>query len=69
MKVTLNIESCRECPHSSNNQQEHSDPFISHPTNTYWYCNQGGNITRNTVNIKDSYEISEDCPLENKTRG
>lgn len=56
------ISSCRSCPYSSNNAQEHDDPFTSTPLHIYWYCNQGEN-TRETVYIKDSYEISSDCPL------
>jgi len=62
MKVELDIKSCAECPHSSNNQQEHSDPFTSHPLNTYWYCNQGVD-TRTIVNIKNPSKIAKDCPL------
>lgn len=60
--IKLEVRSCRECPHSSNNAQEQNDPFRSTPLHIWWYCNQGKN-TRETVNITDSYKISKDCPL------
>lgn len=56
------VRSCRECPHVSNNVQEHNDPFTSTPLLKWWYCNQGKN-TRDTVDIVDSYEIAKNCPL------
>lgn len=58
----LEVRSCRKCPHSSNNAQEHNDPFTSTPLNIYWYCNQGKN-TRETVDIIDASEIAKNCPL------
>ena len=61
--IELRISSCARCPHSSNNTQEHNDPFTSSPSVIYWYCNQGEN-TRDTVNINKPYlEIAKNCPL------
>lgn len=58
----LEVRNCRECPYSSNNAQEHNDPFSSTPLNIYWYCNYDED-SRETVDITNSYEIAKDCPL------
>lgn len=64
--IELRISSCARCPHSSNNAQEHNDPFTSSPSVIYWYCNQGEH-TRDTVNINKPYlEIAKNCPLRGK---
>ena len=62
MEIKIEIKSCRDCPHVSNNQQEHDDPFTSHPSTTYWYCNQSKSA-RESVDIIDENKISENCPL------
>ena len=60
--LKMEIKSCRDCIHSSNNYIEHDDPFTSMPSKIYWFCNQGKNTKRN-VNITNPDEISKDCPL------
>jgi hypothetical protein len=56
------VTSCRKCPYSSNNHQEHDDPFTGPSLRIRWYCNQGEN-TRKNVCIEDELEIANDCPL------
>ena len=64
MKVTVEheVESCRECPHSSNSSQEHDDPFTSAPSPTTWYCNKDDGWRR--MIIEDAWKIDENCPLK-----
>ncbi len=65
MKMEIEVTGCRDCPYSSNNQQEHDDPFTSTPLHTYWYCNFDLR-SRKRVYIPDSYKIPENCPYKEK---
>ena len=61
MKIAIDVESCRECPHSTNNAREHDDPFTSGPAHIYWWCEIPDN-KGNRIYIKDSYVIDKNCP-------
>lgn len=58
------VTCCRECPYSSNNKQEHDDPFSSGPVNIWWYCNATP-TSRERVDIVDERQIAKNCPLNN----
>ena len=62
VNIKHDVKCCRDCPYSSNNAQEHNDPFSSTPLNIYWYCNHSKG-TRLKVYIGDASEISKDCPI------
>lgn len=60
MKVELDIQSCRECPHSTNNVREHDDPFTSSPAEVIWYCTKPNGPRY----IQKASQIHERCPLK-----
>ena len=60
MKISIDVASCRECPHSTNNHREHDDPFTSAPANTYWWCEVPRKGDR--LYIDDPYIIDPNCP-------
>lgn len=66
MKVSLNIDKCRDCPHASNNAQEHDDAFSSGPAEVWWYCNKksGGYYNHYRMIIEDPWKIDSRCPLK-----
>lgn len=63
MIVSLKIQNCRECPHSTNSAKLHDDPFTSGPSTITWFCQAG---KKPSSVIVDSYEIDKDCPLKAK---
>ena len=60
MKISMDVDSCRECPHSTNNRIEHDDPFTSGPSHVYWWCEIPHKGDR--LYIEDSYIIDPNCP-------
>lgn len=64
VSVTYEVKGCRGCPYSSNNAQEHDDPFSSSPANIVWYCNYNRD-SRERVHIDDGWKmIPENCPVK-----
>lgn len=62
LKVKLEVNSCYECPHSSNTAQEHDDPFTSQPASTTWFCNKAKR-TYSRMIIDNPWIIDPECPL------
>lgn len=61
MKVTIDIQNCRECPYSTNSALMHDDPFTSGPSTITWYCTKG---KKPRDRIDNPYMIDPDCPLK-----
>lgn len=57
MKVTLNVDNCRECHYSTNNALEHDCAFTSGPSTIYWWCKKTHN------DIEDPWIIDPSCPF------
>jgi hypothetical protein len=63
MKITLNIKSCRECPHCTNSAILHDDAFTGAADPLRWYCKYG---RYNLRDISNEDIIDKDCPLNKK---
>lgn len=65
MKVELDIDTCYDCPHATNNAQLHDDPFTSGPSDIFWMCKKSGKSYRDWFIIKNAYnKIDPRCPLK-----
>jgi len=63
MDVVLKVESCRQCPNSTNNAQERDDPFTSGPANVQWRCKLKDH-EYNKLWIDDPNVIDPACPMQ-----
>lgn len=59
MKICIEINSCRECPHCTNSAKLHDDAFTSAPYYNTWYCMYGASYRT----IKDENVIDAKCPV------
>jgi len=64
--VAIAVNSCRNCPYSSNSAQEHDDPFTSQPATTTWFCNAKADMGNYRMIIDDPSIVDPRCPLKAK---
>lgn len=62
VRIETEVNSCKECPHSTNSSIEHSCSFTSAPYPTVWWCTKGKDKWGDHLYINDTSEILEDCP-------
>lgn len=60
--VTMQVKSCRKCPHSTNSAIEHKCAFTPEPYPTYWWCKKA----KQRLWIDNPEIVDPACPIGRK---